>query len=113
MRYFNEPVVFNPVPMGTLPNPNPMPDPIYPCGCCNKKVNGWLVKYSDNIFYNCGLYDKLYYDSSLIENNIINCYENDVKFNFLDLQFDQVHSVFYFEKNINFIGGMWSNIFKE
>ncbi len=25
--------------MGTLPNPNPMPDPIYPCGCCNKKVN--------------------------------------------------------------------------
>ena len=21
------------------PNPNPIPNPIYPCGCCNKKVN--------------------------------------------------------------------------
>lgn len=77
------------------------------------RLSSKLIRFTDVIFYNCGLYDKLYYDSSLIENNIINCYENDVKFNFLDLQFDEVHSVFYFEKNINFIGGMWANIFKE
>lgn len=77
------------------------------------KLSSKLIRFTDVIFYNCGLYDKLYYDSSLIENNIINCYVNNIQFKFLDLDFDDVHSVFYFEKNINFIGGMWANIFKD
>ena len=77
------------------------------------RLSSKLIRFTDVIFYNCGLYDKLYYDSSLIKNNIINCYDNYVKFNFLDLYFDEVHSVFYFQNDINFIGGMWANIFKD
>ena len=77
------------------------------------RLSSKLIRFTDVIFYNCGLYDKLYYDSSLIENNIINCNENNIKFNFLGLDFENPHSVFYFEKNINFIGGMWANIFKD
>lgn len=78
-----------------------------------QRVSSKLLKFTDVIFYNCGIYDKLYYDSSLIENNIINCYENNVKFHFLDMEFTDIDSVFYFEKDINFIGGMWENIFKN
>ena len=76
------------------------------------KLSSKLIRFTDVIFYNCGIYDKLYYDSSLIENNIINCFQNNVEFHFLDLEFKNVHSLFYFEKNINFIGGMWNNIFE-
>ena len=78
-----------------------------------QKLSSKLIRFTDVIFYNCGLYDKLYYDSSLIKNNIINCYDNDVRFKFLDLEFKKPHSVFYFEKNINFVGGMWANVFED
>ena len=78
-----------------------------------QRVSSKLLSFTDIIYYNCGVYDKLYYDSSLIENNIINCYENNVKFHFLDMEFTDIDSVFYFEKNINFIGGMWYNVFSK
>ena len=82
------------------------------CNFETHKLSSKLIRFTDIIFYNCGLYDKLYYDSSLIENNIIICYDNDVKFNFLDLQFNNPDSVFYFEKKINFVDGMWNNIYE-
>ena len=75
------------------------------------RLSSKLIRFTDVIFYKCGLFDKLYYDSSLIENNIINCFSNNIKFNFLDIDFVRVESVFYFENNINFVGGMWANIF--
>jgi len=77
------------------------------------KLSLELIEFTDVIFYNCGLYDKLYYDSSLINNDIVVCNNNNIKFNFLDLEFTNVDSVFYFEKKIDFIGGMWANIFKH
>ena len=76
----------------------------------NKKINSELIKLTDNIFYNTGLYDKLYYDSSLIHNNIYEC-DNNVVFEFLDLKFKEPESVFYFSKPINFVGGLWYNIY--
>ena len=70
-------------------------------------VSNVISLYPDNLFNKKGniKFEKKY--------DVIRGYANDVKFNFLDLEFDDVHSVFYFEKNINFIGGMWANIFKE
>ena len=81
------------------------------CLCCNKKVNGGLLKFSDNIFYNCGLYDKLYYDSSLIYNKIVDCNNNNVEFTFLNEEFKNPESVFYFSKPIDFVGGLWYNLY--
>lgn len=75
------------------------------------KLSSSLIKFTDVIYYNCGLYDKLYYDSSLTQNNIITCLNNNVNFKFLNIDFKEVDSVFYFENKINFIGGLWKNIF--
>ena len=75
------------------------------------KLSSSLIKYTDKIFYNNGLYDKLYYDSSLIHNKIIECLNNNINFQFLDMDFKDIHSVFYFEKEIDFVGGMWYNLY--
>lgn len=77
----------------------------------NSKLTSSFIKFTDIIYYNCGLYDKLYYDSSFIQNNIIICLNNNVDFEFLNMDFKEVDSVFYFENKINFIGGLWKNIF--
>ena len=70
-----------------------------------------LIKFTDKIYYNNGLYDKLYYDSSLIHNKIIDCMDYNVYFKFLNIEFNHVYSVFYFEDPINFVGGMWENVY--
>ena len=75
-----------------------------------EQLSSNLIEKSDCIFYNNGLYDKLYYDSSLIHNNIIKCLDNNVEFKFLDINFTNIHSVFYFQNEINFVGGMWFNL---
>lgn len=72
-----------------------------------------LIKFTDKIYYNNGLYDKLYYDSSLIHNKIIDCKNFDVKFNFLNIDFQNVDSIFYFKKKINFVGGLWYNLYLD
>ena len=71
-----------------------------------------LIIKTENIFYNSGIYDKVYFDSTFLKNNIIICNNHDINFKFYDIEFNNIHSVFYFEKNINFIGGMWYNIFQ-
>ena len=76
-----------------------------------KKLSSDLIKKSDYIFYNYGIYDKLYYDSSLINNKIIDLKKFNVKFTFFDLELTDIHSIFYFKEDINFVGGMWENIF--
>ena len=76
-----------------------------------KIINEKLIKYTDKIFYNNGLYDKLYYDSTLLHNKLIMPRYYDVHFNFLDILFDKPHSIFYFQDKINFVGGMWDNLY--
>ena len=75
------------------------------------RLSSKLISYTDFIYYNCGLYDKLFYDSSLIQNNIIKCNDNNVEFKFMNIEFNTVDSVFFFENKINFVGGLWKNIF--
>lgn len=81
----------------------------------NKKISDDLIQFSDKIYYSNGYYDKLYFDSSLLNNNIIKCNDYNVFFKFLDIEFNQldIDSIFYFTNKINFVGGMWENIFIE
>jgi len=77
------------------------------------RLSSKLVKFTDNIFYPCGLYDKLYYDSSLIHNKIVLCNDFNIYFKFLDIEFTDIDSVFYFKNKINFVGGLWYNLYKN
>lgn len=77
------------------------------------KISSNLIKFTDKIFYKNGLYDKVYYDSSLIHNKIIDVNDYEVYFKFFDMEFNKVDSIFYFEEPINFVGGMWYNLNKE
>ena len=77
-----------------------------------KKLSNDLIQKSEYIFYNNGIYDKLYYDSSLINNPIITTRDFNLEFDFLNIQFNNVDSIFYFENEINFVGGMWYNLYK-
>jgi len=79
----------------------------------NNKISSNLIKFTDKVFYKNGLYDKVYYDSSLIHNKIIDVKDYEVYFKFFDLEFNNVDNIFYFENKINFIGGMWDNLNKN
>ena len=76
----------------------------------NNKISSNLIKFTDKIFYKNGLYDKVYYDSSLIHNKIINVNDYEVYFKFFDMEFNKVDNIFYFEEQIHFVGGMWYNL---
>ena len=71
----------------------------------------FTLEKTDKIFYNNGLFDKVYYDSSLTENRVIVLKNYTVEFTFLDLKFTDIDSMFYFSKPINLVGGMWANLF--
>lgn len=75
------------------------------------KISESITRFSDKIFYKNGLYDKLYYDSSLIHNKINILKNHKIHFEFLNTIFDNVHSVFVFNDKIEFVGGLWHNIF--
>tara|TARA_Y100000816_G_scaffold285696_2_gene265699 strand:+ start:17 stop:802 length:786 start_codon:yes stop_codon:yes gene_type:complete len=77
----------------------------------DNKVSSNLVKFTDKIYYPNGYYDKLYYDSSLIHNKIIEVNDYQVKFNFLNIDFTDIDSIFYFEDKIKFVGGLWENLY--
>ncbi len=71
-----------------------------------------LTDYSDNIFYMNGIYDKLFYDASLTKAILKKPTLCDLNFTFLNITFSEPESVFYFENQIDFVGGVWYNIFK-
>ena len=75
-------------------------------------ISDELIQYTDKIFYKNGIYDRIYYDSSLVNANIRYpvLYFN-TSFKYKDLFFDNLDSIFYFTKNISFIGGMWANLY--
>lgn len=79
----------------------------------NQEISDELIKYTDNIFYKNGILDKVYYDSSLVNANVKTplLYYN-LTFNYKDLSFDSIDSIFYFTNEIKFIGGMWENIYR-
>ena len=54
---------------------------------------------------------KVYYDSSLIK-SVIRIPKNskNIKFNFLENEFNEIDSIFYFKDEIRFVGAMWENI---
>ena len=81
----------------------------------NKKLSDDLIDLCDKIYYPNGYYDKLYFDSSLLNNDIIKCNNYNVYFKFLDIEFSEldIDSIFYFTDKINFVGGMWANIFTK
>ena len=76
------------------------------------KLNSNLIKFTDKIYYPNGIYDKLYYDSSLIHNKIILCNDYNIYFKFLNIEFTDIDSVFYFKNKINFVGGLWYNLYQ-
>ena len=71
-----------------------------------------LMDYSDNIFYTNGIYDKLFYDASLTRASLRIPQVHNLTFSFLNMTFNNPHSIFYFEDQIDFVGGVWYNIFK-
>ena len=76
----------------------------------NFNISNQLVYFTDKIFYNNALYDKLYYDTSLIlaKTKIPNI--NNLSFKFYDLIFDKPDSVFYFIDELRFVCAMWNNL---
>ena len=78
------------------------------------KIDEDLVKYTDRVYYKNGIYDKIYFDSSLTSADLREPYLfTDFKFIYRDLNFTDLHSIFYFKNEIRFIGGMWDNLFKN
>ena len=77
------------------------------------KLNKQLTKYSDYIYYKNGIYDKLYYDNTLVDAVTLAPFKyNDFEFNYKDLSFKRFDSLFYFNESIMFVGSMWNNIYK-
>lgn len=69
-----------------------------------------LIRYSDKIFYASGIYDKLYYDSSLIYPEIIKPKIGNHYFSFYNMTFDKPDNYFYFNDKISFSGSIWKNL---
>ena len=76
------------------------------------EVSHELSKFTDNIFYKNGIYDKLYYDNSLIHANLKIPDVSELEFRFLGMSLLEPSSIFYFNNNIYFAGTMWANVFK-
>lgn len=76
------------------------------------KLNDQLSKFTDRVYYKNGIYDKIYYDSSLTDAIVKTPYVyKNFSFYYKGITLDDVHSIFYFVNPINFIGGMWDNVF--
>lgn len=75
-------------------------------------IDDELFTHSDLIYYKNGIYDKLYYDSSLTESNIQHPRKFDnYWFRYNNLTFPYYDSVFYFKDEIDFVGSMWYNLY--
>ncbi len=77
-------------------------------------IDDELFTHSDLIYYKNGIYDKLYYDSSLIKSNIQHplVFDN-FWFRYNNLTFPYYDSVFYFKNQIDFVGSMWYNLYNN
>lgn len=75
-------------------------------------ISDHLIKYTDKVYYKNGIYDKVFYDSLLTnsETKTPPLYFN-FSFIYKGLNFTEIDSIFYFKNTLNFVGGMWANIF--
>ena len=71
-----------------------------------------LSYYSDIIYYANGIYDKLYYDSSLTNAVLKIPKILSLNFTYLNTTFSKPDSIFYFTNQIDFVGSVWENLFK-
>ena len=69
-----------------------------------------LSEYSDYIYYRNGIYDKLFYDTSLTYAKTLIPSVKHLEFRFLNLTLKKPDSIFYFEDDIHFVGSMWDNL---
>ena len=76
-------------------------------------ANKDLAKYSDIIYYTNGIYDKLYYDTSLTDAVLKIPKIRHMIFNYLNITFTRPDSIFYFKNKINFVGGVWDNLLEN
>ena len=73
-----------------------------------------LIRLTDKIFYANGIFDKLYYDDSLVHADVFKPDKiHHLSFSFLDLIFDEPDSIFYFKDEIRFAGGLWENVYNS
>lgn len=72
-----------------------------------------LAKFSDIIFYTNGIYDKLFYDTSLTEALVKIPKIRNLRFDYINLTFSRPDSIFYFKNEINFVGAVWQNLFNK
>ena len=78
----------------------------------SEELDKMLVEYTDKIFYKNGIYDKVYYDSSLTQaETLFVCKFDKFIFRYKDMVFTDINSIFYFKKNIKFVGSMWDNLY--
>ena len=71
-----------------------------------------MVKLTDKIFYTNGIFDKLYYDTSLTQAELYKPLNiSELYFQFLGLEFEKPDSIFYFKNEIRFTGGIWENLY--
>ena len=76
-------------------------------------ISDSLIKYTDNVYYKNGIIDKIYYDSSLTDANIKSpLLFYNFTFNYKELSFDKIDSIFYFKNPLKFVGSIWDNIYK-
>ena len=71
-----------------------------------------LIDYTDKVFYKNGVYDKVYYDSTLVRAKYkAPIYTYNFSFLYKDLEFNEIDSIFYFSDKIDFVGGIWTNLY--
>ena len=76
-----------------------------------RRLSEELIRFSDNIYYKNGILDKLYYDSSLVNADVrVASNPGAFTFEYRDIVFSHIDSVFFFTNEIRFIGGMWDNL---
>lgn len=78
------------------------------------QISNSLIQFTDNIYYKNGICDKLFYDSSLLKSTMkIPRSHGKFSFQYKDLMFDRIHSIFYFQNKIDFICGIWHNLYNK
>ena len=75
----------------------------------SKELSEELTLFTDKIFYLNGIYDRIYYDGSLVNAEIKIPKIKTLFFEFLNMTFITPLSVFYFYNPIFFAGTMWAN----
>lgn len=79
----------------------------------SKELSDSLIEYTDKVFYKNGIYDKVYYDSSLTHPvTLFPAYFYNFSFTYRDMEFKRIDSLFYFHNPLKFVGSMWDNLYE-